>query len=81
MPTWVRVRDPITGHQYDLHERDLRVREGRVEVVADYPANTGLTARPRPAKHRVSKSGRPVRKRAEQLPAEETEEISHGGTA
>lgn len=64
MPTWLRCRDHDTGHEFDLHENDLRVRTGRVEVLEDYPPNTGSTARPRPAKHRTTKAGRSTRKQA-----------------
>lgn len=81
MSTWVRVRDKSTGHEYDLHVDDVRVREGRgVEVLKNYPPNE--TTRPRPPKHRVAKSGskkaeQPPADReqqAEQQPAENTEE-------
>ena len=75
MPTWVRCRDRDTGHEYDLAENDLRVRTGRVEVITGYPTNSGTTARPRPAKHRTDKSGRPIRR---PMPAENTEEVRHG---
>ena len=60
MPTWVRCRDPDTGHEYDLSDRDARVRRGLVEVLTRYPRNAGTGARPRPAKHRVDKAGRPI---------------------
>jgi hypothetical protein len=71
VPTWVRCRDRDTGHEYDLAEKDLRVRTGRVEVLAGYPTNSGTTARPRPAKHRTDKSGRPVKAQAVE-PADNT---------
>lgn len=74
MPTWVRCRDRDTGHEYDLSDRDHRVRNNLVDVIKDYPPNTGSTARPRPAKHRTNKAGRPVRKLAEPQPAEQSEE-------
>lgn len=60
MPTWVRCRDPDTGHEYDLSDRDARVRRSLVEVLTRYPRNAGTGARPRPAKHRVDKAGRPT---------------------
>lgn len=77
MPTWLRVRDRDTGHEYDLHERDRRVRLGLVDVLPRYPPNTGASARPRPAKHRTDKSGRPVKAQAVE-PADNTEEVRHG---
>ena len=51
-PVWVRCRDRDTGHEYDLHVSDARVRNNVVEVLASYPPN--LTNRPRRAKHRIS---------------------------
>lgn len=55
MAAWVRVRDKDTGHEYDLSARDSRVKHGVVEVLNDYPPNTGRS--PRPAKHRTTKTG------------------------
>jgi len=55
---WVRCRDRDTRHEYDLHEDDARVRDGRVEVLTDYPPNEGRD--PRPAKHRVDITGNPM---------------------
>jgi hypothetical protein len=60
MPTWVRCRDKDTGHEYDLSAEDPRVLEGVVEVLEDYPENSGLTAQPRPAKHRFEWPAQPV---------------------
>lgn len=60
MPTWVRCRDRETGHEFDLSPEDIRIADDAVEVLKDYPPNTGLTAQPRPAKHRVDKAGQPL---------------------
>lgn len=54
MPTWIRCKDPETGHEFDLSDEDLRVTDGSVEVIKDYPENTGLTAQPRAPKYHVS---------------------------
>lgn len=62
MPTWVRCRDRETGHEFDLQTEpilDYRLEKDLVEVLKDYPENTGLTALPRAAKHRVDKAGNP----------------------
>lgn len=45
---WVRVRDPLTGHEFDV--REDAVREGAHEIVADYPTSPA----PRPAKPKVN---------------------------
>jgi hypothetical protein len=60
MPEWVRCRDRDTGHEFDLSPEDIRVQDGSVEVLEDYPENASSTAQPRPAKYRVDKSGLPV---------------------
>lgn len=60
MPTWIRVRDRDTGHEYDLHEDDPRLGGDVVEVLKDYPANSSSTAQPRAPKHRVDLAGQPV---------------------
>lgn len=60
MPTWLRCRDRETGHEFDLAPDDIRIAEDTVEVLKGYPENAGLTARPRPAKHRVDKAGQPL---------------------
>lgn len=70
MPTWVRVRDKSTGHEYDVAAS--AVREDAHEVLKDYPENSGLTARPRPAKHRAAK-GRKAANRTAGESAEEKE--------
>jgi hypothetical protein len=61
VPTWIRVRDPKTGHEYDLAEPAVAATPD-VEVIADYPPNAGPSARPRPAKHRVDKGEPPAGK-------------------
>lgn len=76
MPTFVRVRDKDTGHEYDLSPQDSRVRDGVVEVLEDYPQNTGASARPRPAKHRTDKTGRPITRKA--APSADVKEQQHG---
>lgn len=60
MPTYIRVRDDATGHEYDVDERSLRAG---MTPIDGYPTNSGPGARPRPAKHRVDKTGRPARGR------------------
>lgn len=72
MPTWVRVRDAVTGHEYDVAEETLP-REG-LEPVKDYPENSGLTARPRPAKHRTSKGRRATSEAVESADTTTTKE-------
>lgn len=54
MPTWLRCRDRETGHEFDLAPEDIRIEQDTVEVLKDYPENSGLTAQPRPAKYRVN---------------------------
>lgn len=71
MPTWVRVRDAVTGHEYDVAAETLP-RDG-LDPVKDYPENSGLTARPRPAKHRTTKGRKATTTEAGQS-AETTEE-------
>lgn len=60
MPEWVRCRDRDTGHEFDLSPEDIRVQDGSVEVLEDYPENASSTAQPRPAKYRVDKAGQPL---------------------
>ncbi len=48
MPSWKRVRDTKTGHEYDVDAR-LPLPTG-VEAVEDEPVLSGPGARPRPAK-------------------------------
>lgn len=61
MPTYIRVRDDCTGHEVDVDERSLRPG---MTPIDGYPTNSGPGAVPRPAKHRVDKTGRPARRRA-----------------
>lgn len=71
MPEWVRCRDRDTGHEFDLSPEDIRVQDGSVEVLEDYPVNASSTAQPRPAKYRVDKAGQPLP--TTQAPADEAE--------
>lgn len=83
MPEWVRCRDRDTGHEFDLSPEDIRVQDGSVEVLEDYPENTGLTAQPRPAKYRVDKSGQPLagdEPPADEEPVEDTEAVESADT-
>lgn len=73
MPTWIRCRDRDTGHEFDLSDIDPRVVDGLVDVLDDYPENSGPDAGPRDQKYRVAKTGRPVRKAADK-PAETSRE-------
>lgn len=52
MPAWRRVRDKVTGHQYDIPAENLPLPEG-IEEVKGEPVLEGTTARPRGARHRV----------------------------
>lgn len=56
MPTWIRVKDPSTGHEFDVSS-EAELQDG-LEVLTDYPENSGTTAVARPAKHRVTKAGK-----------------------
>lgn len=57
MPKWVRVKDSKTGHEYDIRA-DARRPDG-VTLVERVPDLEGRTARPRRAKHHVTKAGKP----------------------
>ena len=73
MPEWVRCRDRDTGHEFDLSPEDIRVQDGSVEVLEDYPENASSTAQPRPAKYRVDKAGQPLTAApTDQPPADES---------
>ncbi|MET7395622.1 hypothetical protein ABZS66_19240 [Dactylosporangium sp. NPDC005572] len=61
MPNWIRVKDDVTGHEFDVEERALRPG---VTPIASYPANSGPNARPRPAKTLVDKDGKPANRPA-----------------
>lgn len=54
-PLWVRVKDPLTGHEFDRRPDDPAVVQGRfVRVKPDrYPP----TPYPRPAKHHIKLAG------------------------
>lgn len=75
LTTWIRVRDRDTGHEYDVNARDPRLRTGLWIILRNYPTNSGHGAMPRPAKHRVTKSGRPYRAAT---PAEPIKESDNG---
>lgn len=57
MPTWIRVRDLSTGHEYDLMPRQVEAAGAAIEVIDGYVPHRGQD--PRPAKHRVDKAGNP----------------------
>jgi hypothetical protein len=65
MPTYIRVRDDTTHHEYDVDARSLRPG---MTPIDGYPANSGPGAKPRPAKHRVTKDGKPARPRTRTKP-------------
>lgn len=54
MQVWARVRDKVTGHQYDvsLERLDLLLERGAVEEVTDGPFGGRHQGKPRPAKPR-----------------------------
>lgn len=54
---WVRVRDPETGHEYDLHRT---ANFTGVEILKDYPPNNKRD--PRPMKPRTDKDGTPAKR-------------------
>jgi hypothetical protein len=90
MPEWVRCRDLDTGHEFDLSPEDIRVQDGSVEVLKDYPENKGLTAQARAPKFRVDKAGQPLgageqlsaddEAPADEPPAEDTEAVESADT-
>lgn len=53
---FVRVKDPGTGHEFDVHEDSILLRRGLVQRVKPrlYPPS----AAPRPTKHHITLSGR-----------------------
>lgn len=73
MPTWIRVRDDITGDEYDLDQRSVRAG---VTPIEGYPQHTGPGARPRPAKHAVAKDGTRAEAARAQLVDETAEETN-----
>ena len=54
MATFIRVKDDVTGDEYDIDPASLRAG---VTVLKDYPLVTGDGAQPRPAKVHVDKAG------------------------
>lgn len=74
MPEWVRCRDRDTGHEFDLSPEDIRVQDGSVDVLEDYPENTGLTAQPRAPKYRVDKAGKPADQTTKAVESADTKE-------
>jgi hypothetical protein len=64
MPTWVRVRDTATGHEFDADERSLDAYGDAIEVVEGYPEHSGPTAVARPQKPHTDKAGRPAARKA-----------------
>lgn len=57
MPTWIRVKDNVTGDEYDVEQTSLRAGMTPIE---GYPENSGPGALARPPKPLVAK-GRPPR--------------------
>jgi hypothetical protein len=76
MPTWIRVRDTTTGHEFDVEAHAFPSMAGAVEIPG-YPHRSGPGARPRPAKHHTDKAGRPAprRTRKPQPPAAQPADI------
>lgn len=61
MPSFVRVRDKVTGHEYDLAAGAFDPdKHARVNAPKQYPDLSGPAARPRPVKHRTDKAGQPA---------------------
>ena len=56
MPTWIRVRDDSTGHQYDVDIRSLRPGMTPIEG----SERSGPNARPRRAKPLTDLAGNPT---------------------
>lgn len=54
MATFIRVKDDITGDEYDIDPASLR---SGLTILEDYPSVTGDGAQPRPAKVHVDKAG------------------------
>jgi hypothetical protein len=66
MPVYIRVRDALTGHEFDIDEQSLTPE---MDQVAGYPPNSGPGARPRPPKHRTTKDGKRSARRPQQTVA------------
>jgi len=66
-PMYVRVKDPSTGHQYDLRETSPLIRKGVVERVKDdrYPPSRV----PRRAKHHLNLAGHAASRETGKAPA------------
>lgn len=58
MPTWIRVRDRATGHEYDVADSAFNPDAHERLSKSQFPNVSGLYARSRPAKHRTDKSGK-----------------------
>ena len=54
MPAWRRVRDKVTGHQYDIPAENLPLPEG-IEEVKRHPVIEGPGELPRPPKPHASR--------------------------
>lgn len=54
MGTFIRVKDNVTGDEYDIDPASLR---GGMTVLEHYPPITGEGAQPRPTKVNVDKAG------------------------
>lgn len=66
MPTFIRVSDRDTGHEYDVDERSFDPASHlKVNRPAQYPDLSGPGARPRPMKAHTTKAGQPVRNEEE----------------
>lgn len=62
MPTFIRVRDKSTGHEYDIAASTFdETLHTKVNSPKQYPDLTGPAARPRPPKFRTTtKAGQPA---------------------
>ena len=64
MPAWRRVRDKVTGHQYDIPAETLPLPDG-IEEVERHPVIEGPGELPRPSKPHAPKGGATQTPRAE----------------
>lgn len=71
MPTWIWVRDDVTGAHYDVEERSLR--DGMTPVEG-YPVRSGPNARPRRAKPLTDLVGQPTTPAHAAAPTDEVDE-------
>lgn len=76
MPTWIRVRDDVTGAHYDVDERSLRPG---MTPVDGYPTRTGAMARPRRAKYPADLAGKPARPAGDEPDHAVSTPASNGG--